>query len=174
MSAIIRYRWPHRSNRGFTNEKITTLDCLASAWRGAPSGYRRCLPVVCWGWELGRRAGRGKDCNKTGIIAHISAKGGGEAFATAPRGKRKHPAQEDGKSNGKGQGMHCLTGNLGLRLRPPKCIGLGQEGQDEAKICGPRRGRSVCVPEEGQSAARGGGGENKELDSCRGRQSRGK
>ena len=108
---------------------------------------------------MSSRAGRERDCNKTGIIAHISAKGGGEAFATAPRGKRKHPALEDGKSNpmGKGRGCTASLAILACVCDRPSELAWAKRAKMRPRYVGQEE-EEVCVCQRKGSQQRGGGG----------------
>lgn len=78
MSAIMSYRCPIAPTEDLPNENYDIR--LLSLGKGLPQA--RCL--VFWSWKLGSGAGKGRNCNKTGIIAYSysSTKGEGETFVT--------------------------------------------------------------------------------------------
>lgn len=112
MSAIMSYRCPIAPTEDLPNENYDIRLLLLG--KGLPQA--RCL--VFWSWKLGSRAGNGRNCNKTDIIAYSSTKGGGETFVTTR--KASTPRSWGLEIQWERAGMHCLTGTLGLRLRPPK------------------------------------------------------
>ena len=113
MSAIMSYRGPIASTEDLPNENYDIRLLLLG--KGLPQARF----LVFWSWKLGSRAGKERNC-KTGIIAYeySSTKGGGGAFVTTR--KALTPRSWGPKIQWKRAGMHCLTGTLGLRLRPPK------------------------------------------------------
>jgi len=76
VSAIMSYRCPIAPTDDLPNENYDIRLLLLG--KGLP--HARYL--VFRSWKLGRRAGKGRNCNKTGIIAYSRTKGGGEAFVT--------------------------------------------------------------------------------------------